>query len=103
MVSLNSSGLLEKLNNATRTKYHAPTGRLYGGDLKVAVSILTILVNDNHLDNSTEKDQQNFLDICSNILDPINSNSWIQYEDQKKKVSLVRFHSFSPSEKNKHF
>lgn len=88
----NSSGLLQVLNNSTKKD------GLVGGDLDVSVKILTILANSSQVNNKTtitsDKDQQNFLEICSNILEPTNTKRWIQYDNQIQKVLAVETINF---------
>ncbi|KXJ29080.1 uncharacterized protein LOC110252281 [Exaiptasia diaphana] len=79
----NASGLLGVLKNTTKKE------GLVGGDLDVSVKILTILTNSSQVSNKTtitsDKDQQNFLEICSNILESTNTKRWIQYDAQLQK------------------
>lgn len=83
--SFNLSGLLQELKNVTKASPSEPKG-LNGGDLEMTVRILDILVNNSKVDNTTDNDQQNFMEICSNILEPVNAKPWIQFENQRRKV-----------------
>jgi len=83
--SYNASELLIVLGIATKGQ------NLNGGDLSVSVQILQILTsyNNNTTKVTSDSDQQNFLEICSNILESTNSRRWIQYEDQLENVCFV--------------
>lgn len=78
--------LQQVLENATQT---GPTRKqgLYGGDLAMAIKILSVLVNHNNESEITScKDQRSFVQIFSSCVEPVNNQQWIQYEDQREKV-----------------
>lgn len=86
--SLNSSGLLQELKTVTERSPSEPKG-LNGGDLDISVRILSTLVKNSKTDNTIDRNQPIFLEICSNILELVNVKPWIQFESQRPKVDLL--------------
>ncbi|KXJ28919.1 Adhesion G-protein coupled receptor D1 [Exaiptasia diaphana] len=78
----NTSELLSELENVTKKE------KISGGDLGLTVKILTILTNRKKFDLISE--QQKFLAVCNNILQPMNIDSWERFDEarEKKEVSL---------------
>ena len=53
------------------------------------MKVLSILTNRKSVAVISDQGQQKFLGICDNILQPINIDSWGQFDEQKEKVEVV--------------
>ncbi|XP_048581998.1 uncharacterized protein LOC116611752 isoform X2 [Nematostella vectensis] len=85
--SFNASRLLEVLANYTSQPRQNAGIILYGGDLDITISILSKLsdymaINATFLNSSAE--QQNFMEVASNVLDPENARSVVQLQGNQK-------------------
>ena len=72
--------VLAQLKNATKPIINSPErpSQIYGGDLIAAVEILAQTVEySKHRNVSSKEDFQIFAHVASNLLEPVNSRTWM--------------------------
>ena len=72
--------VLAQLKNATKPIINSPErpSQIYGGDLIAAVEILAQITEySKHRNVSSKEDFQNIAHVASNLLEPVNSRTWM--------------------------
>ena len=72
--------VLAQLKNATKLIINSPErpSQIYGGDLIAAVEILAQIAEySKHRNVSSKEDFQIFAHVASNLLEPVNSRTWM--------------------------
>ena len=77
---LNVGQVLSKLSNITqpRNDSFSRPAKIYGGDLVIAMDILsqTAEYNARFGNVSSKEDFQNYVEVASNLLEPVNRRTW---------------------------